>query len=418
MITRFKQKLYQELIEKSFSEAVFPAKKMPLWKTRIRLNNISDQLKKRGMLNLVGELYNLPSQNAVEIWKQFLPQNPNHLGNWSKTRRKKLFATFQLEKEVILQMTSLLKASSNDIEGYMVSGATEGNIFSAWMGRKYLEKFVEKDKICLVKNDLTHYSVKKAADIIGINDFNTPIDNNKWNTDLISLEKTIESLYKQGYRGFLIPLTFGYTVGGSNDDYKATCLLLEKFKRERKDLHFFVWIDAALSGLIMPFMSNNFEPFNNKQIQTFILDFHKFAGIPYPAGLILYRKNLRKLIEKNIPYLKEKDSTLLGSRTGISAVCVWATIQLFGKEGFKRLINNCLKRKEEFLTKVKREYSYVKIISEKNSVQAAIIVKKPLPKDFCQKYGLSLIRYQLSFKDNKQAIKLYKLFFLPKFINK
>ena len=120
-------------------------------------------------------------------------------------------------------------------------------------------------------------------------------------------------------------------------DYEYITKIVEKIRKSLK-VEFFLWIDAAFNGLVEPFLNSNFTPFKNAQIQTFSTDFHKYGFVPMPSGLILYRKSLRKLIERPIDYLKEKDNTLLGSRSGISPVGCWNVINALGKVGFKKII--------------------------------------------------------------------------------
>jgi tyrosine decarboxylase/aspartate 1-decarboxylase len=353
----------------------------------------------------VGDLYNLPNKMAVSVWQKLLPFNPGYLG---------LLGASETEKNVIKAVIDLYHESPKKINGYITSGATEGNIYSCWLGRKYLEKYVKKEEICLLRTDLTHFSIHKGGDIIGVQDYIVGLNGKNWNMDINSLSVTIEDLYKKGYRGFIIPFTLGYTVGGTNDDFTEIAKYLTKIKK-KFNIYFFTWIDAALSGLTYPFLTKNFNPFKNKIIKTIVVDFHKFAGVPFPAGVILYRREMETLIRKKIPYLKEKDDTLLGSRTGIPAVAIWVTIQSFGKVGFKKIIFDCLKRKNQFINMIKSQFPDVIIKTDSQSVHLAVIVRSALPKQFCEKYGLSLIKYKIKFKEKTNVLTIYKLFFLPKF---
>ncbi|MCL5797595.1 MAG: pyridoxal-dependent decarboxylase [Patescibacteria group bacterium] len=415
MIGKVKKRISQILENDFFSEDTFPQYGTPRWKIDFRLNRIFSELKERKLKNLIGELYNLPNNLAVDVWNKFLPQNPNNLGNWSykSLRNKKLFATYQIEKEVILQIISLLNSKKESLEGYVTSGATEGNIFSAWTGRKYLQRKFKNEQICLLCTDLSHYSVSKSADITNIAKFTVAVDKSSWSMSLSSLNKLLLSLYSKGYRGFLIACTLGHTIGGTNDDIDGIHDLLENFKKERSDVDVFLSLDAALSGSTIPFIKPVFHPFSLKYVQTFIIDFHKFPGIPYPAGVILYRAQLRTLIEQETYYLKQKDNTLLGSRTGIASTAIWAIIQHYGKTGFQKIILESIKRKNKFLSELNSKTEGISIITDQNAVNAALIVKKPLPKSLCDKYGLYLTKYPITFENKKEIVKLYKLFFLP-----
>lgn len=399
----------------SYHLGKFPERAISPLSQKIFLYYLVKQLKNYSENVGISALLTKPNKIAVTTWQKLLPYIANNLGNWSTNSNKPHNIATQLEKEVILKMINLYHAEKENIEGYITSGGTEGNIFSAWIGRKYLEQYTDKNKICLLRNDLVHYSVTKAADIVGIKDCLIPLDEKTWSTNIISLDKLIIQLYRKGLRGFLIPITLGYTVGGTNDDLENIIRHLHKIKKGLKAIHFFCWIDAALQGLVEPFLNKRFKPFYYPEISTFIVDFHKFAGVPFPAGLILYRKKLRKLIEKDIPYLTQKDNTLLGSRTGIAPAAIWTTIHFLGRDGFNKIIFACLQQKQEFLVKLSRIEKDVRIITDKDSVAVAVITKNKLSSDFCQKYGLNQIKYHLTFENGKKIVRLYKLFFLPRF---
>lgn len=415
MIYRIRRKLYSEIVERHFRQRHFPTKGTTQLLIDLKINHILDQLKKRNLETYYGGLYTLPNTTAVKAWQKLLPQNPNHIGNRSINATQPLYATFQIEKDLIDKMIHLYHGSSDSIEGYISSGATEGNIFAAWIGRKYINKTVRLEKICLIRTDLAHYSITKAADVVGIQSYIAPLDRKLWNMSIDSLEKLIAHLYTKGFRGFLLPLTLGYTAGGTSDDYKKIIHSINKLTRKYSSVKFFIWLDAAFAGLISPFTTTHFSPFAINPIQLFIADFHKFMGVPYPAGLILYRKNLRQLIEKPIPYLKENDTTLLGSRTGLSSVATWSTIHKYGTEGFKQIISNCLNKKKTFLSLVRKKFPATRIISDDKTLQAALVVTTPLPDEFCEQYGLHMLNYSMLFENGRKIMKVYKLFFLPHF---
>lgn len=379
------------------------------------LSLVLSELKQRKKWPSLNNLFCYPHPLAVKTWSSLLPFNPNNLGNWSIQGKKPTRPTAYFEKDVIEMTIDLLRGNKKNFEGYITSGGTEGNIYSAWLGRKYLETKMQEGYICLVRNDLTHYSIRKATDIIGVKDVITPVNELCWNTDIPSLEKTILNEHAKGARGFLIPITLGYTVGGTNDDIKQTLLKVQKLKKQLKGSHFFLWVDAALSGLVLPFTEKKFKPLTHNLVQTILIDYHKFGTAPYPSGIVLYSKHLRNLIEQPIPYLTEKDNTLLGSRTGIPAVVVWTILHALGKTGFTKMIKDCIIKKENFLEEIKVQFPETRIINYPNSVQAALIVQQPLPEKFERKYGLHLLNYSILFEDGRKILKVYKLFFLPKF---
>jgi len=167
------------------------------------------------------------------------------------------------------------------------------------MRRNLLNKKLKTNQIVVIKTGLTHYSITKAANITDIDVTETSLSSNDWGMSPVFLEKTIKKEYQKGKRGFLIPLTLGYTITGSDDPIEEIDKIIIKIQKELVDTSFFCWIDAAFSGIIKPFTENNFSPFSYKNIHAFLTDFHKFPSFPYSSGVVIYKKNLIKNIEKN-----------------------------------------------------------------------------------------------------------------------
>lgn len=394
---------------------VFPKKGNGWLFMKLRLWHIKRKLQKRDVVHNLGWLYTLPHPMAVNAYKYFLDQNPNHLGNWT-TKESRPFATQELEREVVWKMIDLYHADKNKIEGYITSGATESNIFSTWVGRKYLEQYMEKSKICLLKTSLTHYSISKSADIVGIPSYISPLNSKEWNLDQRGLAKIVTRLYQKGHHGFLLPITLGYTETGTCDNIEETTKTVQYLQKKIKDVHFFLWIDAALNGLVAPFIDQTFTPFASSLIQTLVVDFHKFGLVPYPAGLVLYRNGLRHLIEKPVGYLPEKDNTFLGSRSGVSAAAIWTMINILGKSGYQNLMDKQLHNKRYFLKEIATILPNHAVVTHSQSLSCCILFpsETQLPILFENKYGLYFSKIKILFDNYKmKQYHLYKFYFLP-----
>jgi len=391
----------------------FPEKPVSRIRIKARLLGILTRLKDQKKYAGLGNLVCFPHKAVIDVWSNFLPYNPNNLGNWSIKEVKPNQETSAIERELIWQMIDLYGGSKNELEGYATSGGTEANIFSAWLGRNFLEsKGIKKEKIILIKTSLTHYSIEKAADIIGVKTFITPLNEENWGMDIDGLEKNIRGLQKRGYKGFLLPLTLGYTLTGTFDPFERISCLVRDLKKGSQGLEFFLWLDAAINGLVEPFLNKSFRPFAYLEIQTFLTDFHKFGFAPIPAGLILYRKELRPLIEKPIDYLAEKDSTLLGSRSGIAPAVCWGVVNRLGKSGFKKLILRAQRKKEAFIEGMK-EINGLKIITDRNSLNCALIKEdvKLNTSQIEKEYGLLFRQIYLHFTHKKTTELIAKAFF-------
>jgi tyrosine decarboxylase/aspartate 1-decarboxylase len=394
---------------------IFPKIGMPSWRIKLYLRQTKNKLKGRKPEQFLGWLYTLPHSLSTYAYAYFIDQNPSHLGSWAHSSVSN-DSTQKMEQEVIKKLTNLYHADPEVMDGYVTSGGTESNLFSVWVGRTYLEKFAKKDRICLLRTDLSHYSVNKSARIAGVKDFVVPLDDDSWGMSPEGFEITLQKLIKNGNRGFLVPITLGYTSTGSSDNLSLIDKIITRLKKTNKDIHFFIWIDAALNGLTLPFITKNFSPFKTPGVQTLCIDFHKLGLVPYPAGIILYRKSLKKLIAQAIDYLPQKDETVSGSRPGSSAVAIWSMIHHMGFEGYKNIIDQCREVKRSFVERLKTVDPLATTISDDSSIHIGVIFSIPIEKfnTLRERFGLFANKAALNFYvKGQKKYTLYKFYFLP-----
>lgn len=394
---------------------IFPRIGLPSWRVKNILRHTKNKLKKRNPEQFLGWLYTLPHYLSTYAYAYFLDQNPSHLGSWAHSLVPD-DSTQKMEQEVLKKLTNLYHADPEVMDGYVTSGGTESNLFSVWVGRTYLEKFVKKVKICLLRTDLTHYSVNKSARIAGVKDYVVPLDKDSWGMSPDGFEITLKNLIKNGYRGFLIPITLGYTSTGSSDNLPLIEKIITRLKKANKHIHFFVWIDAALNGLTLPFITKDFSPFKTPSVQTLCIDFHKLGLVPYPAGIILYRKGLKKLIGQAIDYLPQKDETVSGSRPGSSAVAIWSMIHHLGFQGYKNIIDGCREVKEFFIEYLKTVDPLAITISDDSSIHLGVIFNVPIENfsNLSERFGLFASKTSINFyARGRKKYTIYKFYFLP-----
>jgi tyrosine decarboxylase/aspartate 1-decarboxylase len=65
-----------------------------------------------------------------------------------------------------------------------------------------------------------------------------------------------------------------------------------------------------------------------------------------PAGGIVFRdESLRRAVSWDISYLsggETEQATLVGTRSGASAIAVWSIMKHLGREGYRRIVKNCM----------------------------------------------------------------------------
>ena len=127
---------------------------------------------------------------------------------------------------------------------------------------------------------------------------------------------------------------------------------------------------------------------------------------------MLYRKELRENIEKFIPYIFENDNTLLGTRSGTTAVSSYFLINFLGKEGFKKIIHKSFLEKQKFTKLVINQFTGIEITGEDSGVSLGLVNKKPLSKGFLDKWGLFAKKNTYHFDTGKEDLYVYKASFL------
>lgn len=386
---------------------------LPLWKLNIKLRSLISYLKSISKLPRLNEIHNHPNYISIKTWKKLLKYNPNNIGNWSDDNLKILKGTQKYEKLLINTLINLYGGSTNNWQGYITSGGTESNLYTMWAGRNKLLKKYPISQICIIKNDLTHYSITKNSDILNIKSYTSQIDKKKWNYDINHLEKIILELIKQGYKGFIIPITLGYTQTGSNDEYSKICQLIKRIEKQYQ-LDFYIFIDAALNGFILPFLKKKFLPLKFKTLNSFCVDLHKSGMVPLPCGVILYKKKLTQYIKHPIPYSSKTDSTISGSRSGISPVAAYMTIMKLGKNGYKKNIKQSIKLKKRFIKEIEKlNLQNIQII-DNGGISIGIISPNPLPIYVTTKYNLFSKQYQYNFNQTEKPLFIYKATFIAK----
>jgi glutamate/tyrosine decarboxylase-like PLP-dependent enzyme len=391
---------------------VFPEKGIGLYPTKALLRLLSFDIALQSQHYQFGKLIAPSDDVAAFAWNVFLKQNPNQMGNWSQ--KSSSFDVFQkAEHNAVHAFISLLHGNHSSTEGYITSGATEGNIFSLWTGREYLRHAYPKERVCVLLSDLTHYSIQKAADITGIPVVQIPLSSSGWSLDPQVLHVGIRRARKAGYGAFLLPFTLGYTLTGTNDDHKGICHYLS----ERPDIHIYCWIDAALNGMTLPFINSSFRPFKNPYVHSFVVDAHKFGGAPYPSGLVLYRSSLKKHIERFVPYIPQTDSTVLGSRPGMSAIALWALILSKGRREYQKQIAVCLAQKRYFIEKILCCFPKTEIVTDNDSITCGVIFhsfpQQKIPVLIERTFGLWAISQTYHFIEKNRKLRVYKFHFLP-----
>lgn len=269
-----------------------------------------------------------------------LLHNPNHIGCHTLGDSEEFFqGTQKIERELIrICAEDILNGDPEAQDGYVASGGTEANIQAVWMYRNYFirEYGAQKDEMVLISSEDSHYSVAKAANLLGIKLVRIPVDEQDRNPDRQQLKSTLDDLKADGTRYVIAMANMMTTMFGSVDDVD---IYTDAF--EQAGLPYRLHVDGAYGGFFYPFSGDeNPLDFSNPKVDSVVLDAHKMVQAPYGTGILLARKGFFPYVyTDDASYVKGLDATLIGSRSGANAIAVWMILMNYGPHGWHEKIH-------------------------------------------------------------------------------
>jgi histidine decarboxylase len=251
----------------------------------------------------------------------FLKYNINNIGD--PYRPNSGINTCDFEQEVISFWCSALHLDPESAWGYITNGSTEGIMYGIHQGRNRYEDAV------LIFTENSHYCLHKIANLLRLPYKVVPGGFN----GTLNLDALKSTLLELNGQPFIINLTVGTTFYGAIEYPQRVLELLEKLKLNEFHLH----VDAALYGPMHCWIPE--APLFDFRLPINTLSFsgHKFLGAPIPCGLVLGLKNLVNPFAGNAEYVNSIDTTLSGSRDGLSSLSLWLVIQQIGSSGLAEL---------------------------------------------------------------------------------
>jgi histidine decarboxylase len=267
----------------------------------------------------------------------------------------------KFEQEVLSFFAELYQIPEDEFWGYVTAGGTEGNLYGIYLGRE-----IYPDGILYSSED-SHYSISKAARLFRIK--HSVIDsqiNGEMNYDHFE-----ELISKNRHSPAIINLNIGTTVKGAIDNLDQVLEILDRY--QIKD--YYIHCDAALSGLMLPFLDNAPQINFQKPIDSIAIS-AKFIGSPLPCGVVLTKKKWVEKVETIIEYIGSKDTTILGSRNGHTPLILWYAIQTRGYAGLAIEAKTCINNAQYLFQQLQlREYPCML-----NSFSNTVVLKKPSQK--------------------------------------
>ncbi len=301
----------------------------PVWKPL----EASDRKRLEDTLSTIDDkaktLVGYPCNQAFD-YSELLPFLAYHMNNVGDPFAETNYGpnTHDFEREVIEVQAGLTRAPKDDYWGYITNGGTEGNLYGLYLARE-----LYPDGIVYYSED-THYSVPKSLRVLRTRSIMIRSQDNG-EIDYEDLRETLK-IHRD-----CPPIVFanaGTTMKGAIDDVKRIRKIIGDLRIPASYIH----VDAALSGMILPFVSEpsnwNFEA-GADSIST---SGHKMIGSPLPCGMAIARKHNVDRIARSVEYVGVLDTTLTGSRNAFTPLVLWYAMKRLGIEGMRRTVQSCL----------------------------------------------------------------------------
>lgn len=152
---------------------------------------------------------------------------------------------------------------------------------------------------------------------------------------------------------FIFVFCSGSTVNCAYDDISALLNSIRTAGVQSKNYH--LHLDAALGGMITPFIKGNPVPldFSIEEVSSLSVSIHKRMGISNSASIFLARKQILNSLNKvDVDYVNTVDTTLGGSRDGFTPFVTYSIMKSVGKEGFQKRTEQVLSNAQTLCEKL------------------------------------------------------------------
>ncbi len=236
--------------------------------------------------------------------------------------------THEIEREVVARFAAMMRLDANDAWGYVTTGGTEGNMYGLYMSRELYPQGV------VYFSQDTHYSILKILRVLNMRNIMIKSQDN----GEIDYDDLYETIRINRDVPVIIMANIGTTMKGAVDDLQHVRRILDDLAITRSYIH----SDAALSGLILPFVPNP-QPFGfDAGADSLAVSGHKLIGAPLPCGVVLTKREYVARIARSVEYVGVMDTTLSGSRNAWTPLVLWYALEQYGSDGFRELVTEML----------------------------------------------------------------------------
>ena len=273
------------------------------------------------------------------------------------------------EQEVIKFFAELFHAPANNHWGYVTNGGSEGNLYALYLARELFSNGM------VYYSEATHYSVQKNVHLLGMDSIVIRAQQN----GEMDYDDLMETIQLHRHRPVIILANIGTTMTEAKDDVSKVKEILKAYAIKSSYIH----CDAALAGTYLSLLDKGNFDFRYGA-DSIAVSGHKFIGSPITCGLVLVKKTYKDRIGRLVSYIGTLDTTVSGSRNGITPVFLWYAVKKYGKEGL-------LNRATKALSLANYTVDQLKIIDTpawKNEDALTVLFPKPA-EWICNKWQLA-----------------------------
>ncbi|XP_036374781.1 glutamate decarboxylase 1 [Megalops cyprinoides] len=306
-------------------------------------------------------------------------------GEWLTSTANTNMFTFEISPVFILMEEIVLKKMHEKVgweedkgDGIFCPGGSMCNLYSVLLARYHHFPEVKKKgmaalpKLVLFTSEQSHYSIKKAAMVLGIGTENVFVVKCDERGKMIprELELCINRAKSEGYTPFYVNATAGTTVFGAFDplpDIADIC------QRHGLWMH----VDAAWGGGLLLSKRHCTKLRGIERASSVTWNPHKMMGVPLQCAALLVREKglLQECNQLRADYLFQPDKHYdVSYDTGDKSIqCgrhvdvfkLWLMWKAKGSEGFGSQVNRCLENAEYLFTCLRKRADFELVFKSK-----------------------------------------------------
>ena len=331
-----------------------------------RLDNLLQRLRQASGLELG---YPTAFDLDYSVLAEFLTVSLNNCGDPFMPMNYQV-NSHDFEREVVAFFAEMTRAPQQQWWGYVTNGSTEGNLYGLYLARELLP-----EGIVYFSQD-SHYSVSKNLHFLNMRHIMIRSQENG-EIDYDDLRETIR------IRRDAPPIVFaniGTTMTEARDDVGRIRSILDDLAIEQRYIH----SDAALCGGYAAYLDPRPAWDFADGADSIAISGHKFFGTPIPCGVVLAKRAHVERIGHSVAYIGGMDTTITGSRNGLTPLMLWYVIHALGDAGLKQRLEVSLAT----AAYAEQQFNQAGIAAWRN--RAALTVIFPQPSSMvCSKWQLA-----------------------------